>query len=91
MPELAVWWDAHDELEIVGHDEGTAVLAAEAKWTNNPVDLPALTTLQRRVARLPRVAPDAQLAIFSRSGFTPEVEAARTPYLQLIGLEALLP
>jgi len=91
VPELAVWWDAHDELEIVGHDAGTVVLAAEAKWTNNPIDLSVLSTLQRRVARFPRVASDAQLALFSRSGFTPEVEAARTPYLQLIGLDELLP
>ena len=87
--ELSVWWRANEELEIVGHDAGTVVLAAEAKWRNDPVDLDTLQTLQRRVAMLPQVAPDAQLALFSKSGFTARVEAARTPYLTLLTLDDL--
>jgi len=30
IPEPALWWGADDELEIVGHDGGTVLLAAEA-------------------------------------------------------------
>lgn len=90
VSELSVWWRASDELDIVGHDGGTVVLAAEAKWRNDPVDVDVLQTLQRRVALLPTVAPDAQLALFSRSGFTPRVEAARTPYVLLLTLDELL-
>ncbi len=87
--ELSVWWRANEELEIVGHDAGTVVLVAEAKWRNDPVDLDTLSTLQRRVAMLPQVAPDVRLALFSKSGFTPRVEAARTPYLTLLTLDDL--
>lgn len=90
VSELSVWWRASDELDIVGHENGTVVLAAEAKWRNDPVDLDVLQTLQRRVALLPKVAPDAQLVLFSKSGFTLRVEAARTPYVLLLTLDDLL-
>lgn len=87
--ELGVWWSANEELDIVGHNGGTVVLAAEAKWTNDLVNLEVLHRLQRRVALLPHVVPDAQLALFAKTGFTREVEAARTPYLKLYTLEEL--
>lgn len=89
VSELSVWWRAADELEIVGHDNGVVVLAAEAKWRSDPVDLDVLQALQRRVALLPDVAPDAQLVLFSKSGFTARVEAARTPYVVLLTLDDL--
>lgn len=73
----------------MGLDDGQVVLAAEAKWTNDPLDSGVPRTLQRRTALLPRVAPDHQLALFSRSGFTHAVEAARTPYLVLVTVDDL--
>lgn len=88
--ELGVWWAANEELDIVGHTGGTVTLAGEAKWTNDLVNLEILHTLQRRVALLPRVAPDVQLVLFAKTGFTPEVEAARTPYLKLYTLNDML-
>ncbi len=91
VPELGVWWDPHDELEIVGHEGGLVVLAGEAKWMNAPMGLAELRLLERRVAMLPRVAPDRQLALFSRSGFTAEVLAQQSPDLALFTLEDLLP
>ncbi len=69
--DLSVWWRANEELEIVGHNSGTVVLAAEAKWRNDAVDLDVLQTLQRRVSMLPKVAADVQLILFAKSGFTP--------------------
>ena len=87
--ELSVWWRANDELEIVGHNNGTVVLAAEAKWRNDPVDMDVLQTLQRRVSALPKVATDAQLVLFAKTGFTPRVEAARSPYLIQLTLNDL--
>jgi uncharacterized protein len=89
VSELSVWWRASDELEIVGHDGGRVVLAAEAKWRNDPVDLEKLQTLQRRIALLPNVASDAQLVLFSKSGFTARVEAARSPTVVLLSLADL--
>lgn len=88
---LGVWWRGDEELDIVGHDAGLVTLAAEAKWQNRPVDLETLQTLQRRVALLPNVAPDCQLVLFARSGFTPAVRAAASPYLLLLTLDDLLP
>ena len=87
--DLSVWWRANEELEIVGHNSGTVVLAAEAKWRNDAVDLDVLQTLQRRVSMLPKVAPDVQLILFAKSGFTPRVEAARSPYVLLLTLDDL--
>jgi len=52
--------------------------------------LEVLRLLERRVALLPDVAPDRQLALFAKVGFTPEVEASRRPDLQLIALDDLL-
>ncbi len=90
IPELGVWWRAADELDLVGHDRGRVVLAAEVKWTSERVGLDVLRTLERRVALLPAVAPDRQLALFARSGFSPEVEALRGPGLLLFTASDLL-
>jgi AAA+ ATPase superfamily predicted ATPase len=89
--DLGVWWSGNEELEIVGHTGGTVVLAAEAKWTNDLVNLEILHTLQRRVALLPKVASDVQLVLFAKTGFTAQVEEAQTLYLKLYTLDALLP
>jgi hypothetical protein len=90
VPELGRWWRADEELDLVGHDAGTVVLAGEAKWTDAPVGLETLRDLERRVARLPRVAPDRQLVLFSRGGFAPAVTALAGPDLVLIDLAAML-
>lgn len=91
IPELGVWWNANDELDIVGHDAGSVVLAAEVKWNKDAVGLDVLRALERRVALLPRVADDRQLVLFARAGFTPDVEALGGPGLALYTLDDLLP
>lgn len=88
---LGVWWRASDELDIVAHDAGRVTLAAEVKWSNDPVGLETLQTLQRRVALLANVAPECQYVLFSRSGFTPAVQAASSPYIILVTLDEILP
>lgn len=88
--ELGVWWRADEELDIVGHDGGVVTLAAEVKWTHDRVGLDVLRTLERRTAMLPNVADDCQLVLFSRAGFTPAVERARTPFLLLYALQDLV-
>jgi len=83
LDELGVWWAGDDELEIVGVEGGRGVLVGEAKWTNDPVGLEALQTLERRVALLPNVAPDRQLVLFAKDAFTQPLLALRTPQLAL--------
>jgi uncharacterized protein len=90
IPELGHWWRASDEIDIVGHDNGRVILAGEVKWTNEPVDLGTLRTLQRRVALLPDVAPECQYLLFSRAGFTPALAAIRDPAVVLIGIGEML-
>lgn len=90
VPELGAWWRATDELDLVGHEHGRVVLAAEAKWTNERVGLDVLRLLERRVALLPDVALDRQLALFAKVGFTGELETARGPGVQLITVDDLL-
>jgi len=91
VPELGVWWRADDELEIVGHDGGAVVLVGEAKWANAPMGLSELRLLERRVALLPRVVPDRQIVLFSRSGFTAELQMQRRPDLSLVSLDDMMP
>lgn len=38
VSELNMGRRVSDDLEIVGHDNRTVVLPAEAKWRNDPVD-----------------------------------------------------
>jgi len=90
VPELGVWWRATDELDLVGHERGHVILAAEAKWTNERVGLEVLRLLERRAALLPDVAPDRQLALFAKAGFTPEVEALHGDGLLLFTASDLL-
>jgi AAA+ ATPase superfamily predicted ATPase len=90
VDELGVWWRADEELEIVGHAQGRVTLAAEVKWTRDRVGLDVLHTPQRRVALLPNVAADCQLALFSRNGFTRAVEATEDASLLLFTLDDLL-
>lgn len=87
---LGVWWRASDELDVVAHEAGVVTLAGEAKWTNKPVGLDVLQTLQRRVAMLSNVAPECQFVLFSKSGFTSDVQAARSPYVTLVALDELM-
>jgi AAA+ ATPase superfamily predicted ATPase len=88
--DLGVWWRGNDELEIVGLDADQVVLVAEAKWTNEPVGLEILRNVQRRVALLPRVAPDHQLALFAKEGFTDAVRSLQGPTLALYTAAAML-
>ncbi len=62
----------------------------QSSWTNERVGLDVLRLLERRVALLPDVALDRQLALFAKVGFTGELEASRGPGVQLITVDDLL-
>jgi hypothetical protein len=76
---VGAWWRAGTEVDVVGVSEAAgALLLGEVKWSHNPV---GLDVLQRLVARRDAVTADLErpprevrFALWSRSGFTPDLE-----------------
>jgi len=69
------WWSRTAEVDLcaVGEKE---ILVGECKWWAGPVGLNVLDELRARAGEVARVAGHLRprLALFARSGFTPEVE-----------------
>lgn len=67
VTQVGRWWsrDGATELDVVGLDGKTAVLAGTVKWART-VDRRALTALARDVQSLPKVSPDVRLVVFAR-------------------------
>jgi AAA+ ATPase superfamily predicted ATPase len=63
------------EIEVVGVDGKSVVVAGEAKWTNAPVDFGVLNNLRRTLAHVPEVDERTRIVLFGRS-FDPRLEAA---------------
>ncbi|WP_396613730.1 ATP-binding protein (plasmid) [Haloferax sp. S1W] len=82
------WWYGGDEIDVVGVNPQTkTLLLGECKWTSSPVGVGLLDDLE---ALEPEVRwqgsdRDVQYALFSRSGFTDELDetAARRDDLSL--------
>lgn len=94
LPErIGGWWDREAEIDVlaISHAEQTA-LVGECKWSVNPVGVDVLADLEAK-ARLLQHKTELQrvdYALFSRSGFTPELEKqARTEGVRLYTVEAL--
>lgn len=82
-------WGAHYEIDVAGVDaQGRFTLVGECKWSRSKVGLSVLRDLQGIVEQqaLP-LAPHIQWLLFSRSGFTKELEryAAENPAVRLVG------
>jgi hypothetical protein len=89
---VGTWWYGEDEVDIVSlSSEEDRILLGECKWTNEPVG-PALVESLREKASAVRWGPPGRterFALFSRSGFTHEVEAAVDESWELFDLERL--
>ena len=86
------WWTRQAEIDVVALGE-EGVLLGECRWSTRPVGLDVLTTLRAR-SEIFRgetdMAPHESLwlALFSRSGFTPDlVAAARAEHVLLVTAE----
>lgn len=74
-------WDGAEEIDVVAVDEERpALLVGECKWWSGPVGENVLAALRRRTGVLLsrtagrwRQPPQVAYALFSRSGFTPEL------------------
>lgn len=92
------WWNRSSENDVVALSvEEGQLLVGEAKWWSSPVGLNVLEELQRKArelvahsAGLWKRPPTLHYALFSRSGFTPQLRAqARRERVLLVDLEEL--
>ncbi len=73
--DLGRWWGndpqlrEEAEIDLVGVDDGRAVLVGECKWRNEDLDRDVVETLGRR-SGLVHAQADSWLYAFSKSGFT---------------------
>ena len=71
------WWQGPQEVDVAAVADDGPLLLSECKWTTRPVGADILRTLEAKgpavQADLKRAATRVDLALFSRSGFTPEL------------------
>jgi AAA+ ATPase superfamily predicted ATPase len=75
---IGAWWGQGEEIDVVAiSDAEGAVLVGECRWSARPVGLSVLVDLKRRAQVLSASGrwPDVSYALFSKAGFTSEVEA----------------
>ena len=72
------WWHGPEEVDVAAVADDGPLLLGECKWTSRLVGPDVLRTLEGKVpsvqADLKRPAGRIDLALFSRSGFTPELQ-----------------
>jgi AAA+ ATPase superfamily predicted ATPase len=71
------WWNGNEEIDLVAVEGDEPVFAAECKWSKRPVGIEILKDLRRKASLISWEGPrdDLRLGLFSRSGFTKEIEA----------------
>jgi AAA+ ATPase superfamily predicted ATPase len=71
------WWNGNEEIDLVAVAGDEPVFAAECKWSKRPVGIDILTELRRKASLISAQGrrDDLRLGLFSRSGFTKEIEA----------------
>lgn len=71
------WWYDGNEIDVVGIDEQTeTIVLGECKWTNEPVEESLLIELEQLTPEVRWHGTDrtVRYALFSKNGFTPELE-----------------
>jgi AAA+ ATPase superfamily predicted ATPase len=84
-----------EEIDVVAASGRIVTLAGECKWSDQPMPRAVLDDLvQLKLPALAQIGVDttrARIALFSRSGFEPDLEeAARHRGVELVGLERLV-
>ena len=70
--DIGRWWDAQDEIDIVGVRDNTVTLVGECKWSVQPVDERVLPALQTKARKL-NLSGEPLWVLAGRSGFTYEL------------------
>jgi len=73
------WWNGNEEIDLLILTGDVPVFAAECKWSKKAIGMDILKSLQRKVSLLALEGrtENIRLGLFSRSGFTREVEELR--------------
>jgi len=71
------WWNGNEEIDLVAVAGDEPVFAAECKWSKKPVGIDILRELRRKASLISSEGSrnSVRLGLFSRSGFTKEIEA----------------
>ena len=88
MQRIGRWWNDREEIDVVAlNDDTREIVFGECKYSVNPVDADAFYALRQKAAAVKWNLGNRQehYALFSRSGFTPQLHslAARQPNLSL--------
>jgi hypothetical protein len=86
------WWNGNEEIDLVAVARDEPVFAAECKWSKRPVGIDILKELRRKASLISLEGPrnKLRLGLFSRSGFTKEIEAlGRKGEIELIDVRKI--
>jgi uncharacterized protein len=93
LPErIGAWWERDAEIDVlaVSRAEGQA-LVGECKWSQKPAGTNVLEQLKQKAQALSGEFSQLHYALFSRSGFTPALEAqAQNENVALYRLEEIV-
>jgi uncharacterized protein len=76
LHRIGHWWDDQTEIDVVGiNDEANAILFGEVKWSERPIGTDIYHQLVGKAQRVAwgTAGRREAFALFSRSGFTPEM------------------
>ncbi len=75
ISKIGRWWSNKEEIDIAAVGE-KGILLGECKWWGNEVGLNILEDLKRKSQLVPTEGKEIFFALFSKNGFTPELEQA---------------
>lgn len=78
------WWDKNEEIDAVGIGEDFLIVA-ECKYSNKKVGVDILQDLQRKTKKIESNLPIKHYILFSKSGFTDELQKLQGEEIILIG------
>lgn len=87
------WWGTNpvkkkeEEIDLVLSDE-SHLLTGECKWQKNPIGLPVFQQLEERTALI-RDGKAVRYVLFSKAGFTEELQSLGRKDVQLVDLDSL--
>lgn len=79
VSRTGTWWYGEDEIDVAAvNEDEQRLLLGECKWTQSPVGRDLLTDLERKAERVRWRGDEREevFALFSRSGFTEDCNAA---------------